>query len=87
MSKKSKGTMPVGAEPSKDHSMDEYEIKNHMDTLIKAHEIASDPEKMAKVHKLAGRHKKAITSIKQLKDKYADMVKPKDGMSDNDADD
>lgn len=59
-------TNPVdnpGNDPMKD-----YETQGHLDTIIKAHQILMDPEKMKKVHKLAGRHQKAISSIQDLKD-------------------
>lgn len=48
----------------------DYETKGHLSTLMDAEMIKSDPEKMKKVHKLAGRHHKAIKSIKDLKDTY-----------------
>lgn len=50
--------------------MNDYEAKDHLDTIMKAHGIMNDPDKMAKVHKLAGRHMKAITSVQDLKDTY-----------------
>lgn len=60
-------------EPKKVDLMDEHEVKGHLSTLMDAHSIMSDPEKMAKVHALAGRHEKALSgikSVKQLKDVY-----------------
>lgn len=50
--------------------VDNYEVKGHLDTLMQAEKIKADPEKMAKVHKLAGRHTQAIRSIQDLKDTY-----------------
>ncbi len=50
--------------------MNDYETQGHLRTLIDAENIKSDPEKMAKVHKLAGRHADAIKSIRDLKDTY-----------------
>lgn len=47
---------------------DDYETQNHMDTLVKAHGILNDPVKMKRVHALAGRHGKAIQSIRSVKD-------------------
>lgn len=44
--------------------MNDYETKNHLDTLMQAEMIKADPVKMAKVHKLAGRHMKALSGIK-----------------------
>ncbi len=53
-----------------DDIMNDYNAKDHLNTIMQAHSIMNDPEKMAKVHKLAGRHMKAITSIQDLKDTY-----------------
>lgn len=55
--------------------MDDHEAQGHLDTIIRAHAIMSNPDKMKKVHALAGRHDKAlagIKSIKDLKQKYDD---------------
>lgn len=46
------------------------ETEGHMHTLMQAEHIKSSPIKMKAVHKLAGRHAKAITSIQDLKDVY-----------------
>lgn len=48
----------------------DYETQGHLRTLMDAEMIKNDPEKMKKVHKLAGRHSKAITSIQDLHDEY-----------------
>lgn len=81
MAKKSKklkvdGARLQNAVPEPDH---DYETQNHMRTLIDAHEIMNSPEKMKKVHKLAGRHSKAIRGIKDISDyknaKYGAQVK------------
>lgn len=53
-------------EPSEE--MKNMETKRHFDTLMEAEEIKSDPAKMERVKKHAGRHLKAITSIQDLKD-------------------
>ena len=45
----------------------EEETSAHLHHLVKAHEIINDPVKMAAVHKLAGRHDKAIKSIQDIK--------------------
>jgi hypothetical protein len=44
--------------------MDDYETKEHFNTLQKAHEIQSDATKMEKVRKLAGRHSKFLAGLK-----------------------
>jgi hypothetical protein len=69
-----KGLEPVKPE-KKDH--EEWEIKDAFDTLLRAKEIEADPTKMERVHKLAGRKKKAITSIQDLRDRRDELFKPK----------
>lgn len=59
----------VGVGPKK-MPMDDYETEGHLRTLMDAEKIKNDPDKMKKVHKLAGRHSKAIKSIQDLKDTY-----------------
>jgi len=49
---------------------DKYEVDNWLKTITDAHEISADPEKMKHVNKRVGRHKKAIASLKDLKDAY-----------------
>lgn len=71
--------------------MKDYETQGHLETIVKAHQILMDPDKMKKVHKLAGRHEKAIKSIGDLKDlvqkKYGPQPKTaKQQSSDNDDD-
>lgn len=70
-----KGAALEQAMPSvtKDKSTEEdpqndWEAKSHLQTLMDAHAIVNDASKMAKVHKLAGRHMKAVRSIADLKD-------------------
>ena len=55
-------------QPPEPGGMDDYEAKGHLQDLIRAHEIMNDPEKMKKVHKLAGRHVAAIRGIQDIKD-------------------
>lgn len=51
-------------EPDEDQDlMNDHETQNHLKTIVDAHMIQSDPVKMAKVHKLAGRHSNAIKAI------------------------
>lgn len=74
MAKKMKGASLADSTPSGAHleknPENDYETQGHLRTLIDAHGIMSDPAKMEKVHKLAGRHNKAITSIQGIKDAY-----------------
>lgn len=62
-SKKVAGANLAGSMPSQD--MD-YQTDNHLRTLREAGDILSDPEKMGKVHKLAGRHDKALKGMLAL---------------------
>lgn len=54
----------AGSEPE-EH---DYETQSNLDTLVKAHGIIHHPQKMAKVHALAGRHSSAIKAIKSTQD-------------------
>jgi hypothetical protein len=70
MSKKKPGnqlgnSMPAIAK-APDH--DDYEVEGHLRTLMEAEKIKADPEKMKKVHKLAGRHHKSLQKIRSVKD-------------------
>lgn len=69
----------IGAKP--EAPKDDYEAQGHLQDLIRAHEIVNNPEKMAKVHKLAGRHHKAIKSIQDIKDAYNTKFGPKAGLN------
>ena len=73
LSIKAPGADLGNAQPSitKDKSTkepDEWETKGHMQDLINAHQIINDPVKMAAVHKMVGRHQKAMKSIQDIKD-------------------
>ncbi len=64
----------IGDAPTPAHKdeIDNYEVEGHLRTLMDAEKIKQDPEKMKRVHKLAGRHSKAISSIRDLKSTYDD---------------
>jgi hypothetical protein len=64
MSKK-KPDAPEAIKPSAGER--DYESEGHLRTLLDAEMIKQDPNKMAKIHKLASGHQKAITSIQQLR--------------------
>lgn len=89
MSKKIRFPLTQSQGPVADKASDDYETQGHLRTLMDAEMIKADPEKMKKVHKLAGRHHKAIKSIKDLKDAYQDKFgKPhQDSAPDSDMDD
>lgn len=67
------------AEPDQDDILNDPEAQGHLRTILDAEMIKQDPVKMAKVHKLAGRHQKAITSLNDVKDAYQQKfgAKPK----------
>lgn len=69
--------MPDITEDESTEPMD-YETKEHMETLLKSHDIMNDPVKLRAVHKLAGRHHKAIRGIQDLKDHYQAKYGPKE---------
>ena len=48
--------------------MDDYETREHLNTIVKAHQIMSDPVKMASVHKSLGGGVKAFNSLQSLRD-------------------
>lgn len=72
-----KGVDP--AEPDADDIMNDHEAQHHLRTILDAEMIKQDPAKMAKVHKLAGRHEKAIKSLADVKEAYQQKfgAKPK----------
>lgn len=69
MKKKAKAT-----EASLPKMDDDWQSEDDMKTLMRAEEIKADSERLKKVHKRAGRHKKALTSIQDIKDAYAAKV-------------
>lgn len=81
MAKNSVGASLGQAMPSPDksdpESPSEWETKDHMSTIIGAHEIINNPVKMKAVHALAGRHNKAIKSIQDIKNYAQDNYGPK----------
>lgn len=60
-----KATSPDVASPSPDQ--EDWETKDHFNTIMKAHEIMEDPAKMEKIHAHAGRHKKALEHLTKMK--------------------
>jgi hypothetical protein len=62
--------MSPADEPKEKDPMDDVEVQGHMRTLLDAHKLINDPEKMEKVHALVGRHSKAITSLKDVTSIY-----------------
>lgn len=68
MAKKSPEVAMPSPAPAKQDVMDDYDVKNHLDAIVKAHQVISNPKKMKKVHALVKGHKKAISSIQDLRD-------------------
>lgn len=60
---KMKGASLEQAMPDMSEEMGEHETKRHMDTLHEAADIMADGEKLAKVHKMAGRKHKAVMGL------------------------
>ncbi len=92
MAKKVTAALENSVAPPKEDLENDYETQNHLRTLIDAHGIMNDPDKMKKVHKLAGRHHKAISGIKsidELKQKRNELglkkANPMSAMVDSDA--
>ena len=66
MSKKITANLENAVHPPEKDIQNDYETQGHLKTLMDAHEIMGDSDKMAKVHKLAGRHHKALKGIKSV---------------------
>lgn len=63
------GGEALTTKPAKpEHITDDWDAKDHLSTIAKAHAIMMDPVKMKKVSDLAGFHKKAIRSTKDISD-------------------
>lgn len=74
---------PVGASLAKaspEPEENDYETEDNLRTLMNAHKIINHPEKMSKVHALAGRHSGAIKAIKSTQD-LKDLYNKKYGAS------
>ena len=67
--------MSDGDHDDMDEIMNDHTAKSDLATIIEAEMIRGHKDRMGKVHKLAGRHKKAITSLDDIKAAYADKVK------------
>lgn len=77
MPKKKPDSMPAAPSDATPKAGErDYEAEGHLRTLLDAEMIKQDPEKMAKLHKLAGNHQKAITSIQGLRDLHQQKFGP-----------
>lgn len=74
---RTKMSNPIDQPKVKDPSEEDYETQGHMRTLMDAEMLKQDPDKMKKVHALAGRHMKGIKSIQDLKDSYQSKFGPR----------
>ena len=74
---KSEPAMPSGMDKEK-KVHDEWEVKEALETLMKAKEIESKPSLMKEVHKLALKKEGAIRSIQDLKDRSKEMEEEDD---------
>lgn len=59
--------VPGASKPVKSGEQDEWETREHLQTIVKAHQIMSDPKKMAHVHKAIGGTVHAFNSLQDLK--------------------
>jgi hypothetical protein len=57
----------AGGIPSKNKTPDEWETREHLNTIVKAHQIMSDPTKMAHVHKAIGGTVHAFNSLQDVR--------------------
>lgn len=74
----------LDVKPKEADSPDEWEVKDAADTLMKAEKIKKDKKIMPHVYKHLKTHKKAITSIEQLRAKHEAMGDPEEkGENDN----
>lgn len=48
--------------------LNDHEARGHLNTLMDAHHILNHPDKMKRVHALAGRHSEALHGIKSVSD-------------------
>lgn len=90
MAKKAPGAELAQSEPKPSKQDLDYQTEGHLRTLGEAADIMSDPEKMARVHKLAGRKHKALKGMLQMskspKIKTMDDLKKKAYSKDNEPD-
>lgn len=59
-------------------TFDKYEVENACDTLLRAEEIKKNPELMAEVSKIIDKKHSAITSLKGLRAKKAEILSGKE---------
>lgn len=53
-----------------------WETEDDMRTMMRMEEIKASPDRLKRLHAHAKKHAKIMTSISDLKAKYAEMVKP-----------
>lgn len=71
--KKLKLSATEAQEPKQSKELDKYELDNHVDTLVKAHEITSDKDLHEKVKAHASKKAKKLTSVAQLRQLAKEM--------------
>ena len=65
---------PTMAMPEKKKGFDEYEVKDALETLLKAKDIEANKPLMKAVHKLALKKEGHMRSIQDLKDKSKELA-------------
>ena len=58
---------PIGKTDKPKSIGEDWDAKDHLRTLVDAHEVMNNPEKMKKVKKLIAHHKKTFKSIDEVK--------------------
>lgn len=84
---KAKPLAPAPVEAPKKKKYEDHEVEGAMSDLMRAEKHKADPHLMKRVHALAGRHMKAIKSIRSvqdLKDIYQDKFGAKEETPDED---
>lgn len=67
--------MKIKAEKVDSKKMEEYEIKDCVETLMRAEEIKSDPKKMAAIQPYLNKKMKVIKSLADLKGVASERIK------------
>lgn len=71
--KKLKAPEPVESKSEEKKEMEPYELDQHVDTLVKAHEIMADKDLHEKVKAHADSKAKKLTSLTQLRAKAKEL--------------
>lgn len=73
-----KAELAVASPVMKDHKYDDYSVNSAFDTMMRAEEHKSDPKMMKLIGAKLKKHKKAIRSIQDIKDRHNQMTNDQD---------